>query len=186
MRVLDLGCSAVIVPGVQTKEQCEEAVAASLFPKPLAQVGGFDGFRGANPFVRAGRHGLEAPAAYHRSSNEQTLVIPLLETAEALANVEEIMQAEGLRVAAFGPFDLSVAMGFDGVRTPEVEAALMTGVRAALKYGVRPMLPVLDASEEETGNTLRRWRQEGVHVFTVGVDKALLGRTAKAFLQACR
>ena len=92
MRVLDLGCSAVIVPGVQTKEQCEEAVAASLFPKPLAQVGGFDGFRGANPFVRAGRHGLEAPAAYHRSSNEQTLVIPLPETAEALANVEEIMQ----------------------------------------------------------------------------------------------
>ena len=27
---------------------------------------------------------------------------------------------EGLKVVAFGPFDLSVAMGFDGVRTPEV------------------------------------------------------------------
>jgi len=30
------------------------------------------------------------------------------------------MQVEGLKVVAFGPFDLSVAMGYDGVRTEEV------------------------------------------------------------------
>ena len=38
-------------------------------------------------------------------------------------------QVEGLKVVAFGPFDLSVAMGFDGVRTPEVCAHGIDSVR---------------------------------------------------------
>ena len=38
-------------------------------------------------------------------------------------------QVEGLKVVAFGPFDLSVAMGFDGVRTPEVYAHPIDSVR---------------------------------------------------------
>ena len=53
--------------------------------------------------------------------------------------VGKYLQVKGLKVAAFGPFDLSVAMGYDGLRTPEVEELLMRGVRAALTHGVRPV-----------------------------------------------
>ena len=130
MRVLDLGASAVIIPGAQSKEDVEEALAAGMFPRPLAQGGG-GGFRGANPFVRAGSHGLEPPSGYHKRSNDEVLVIPLLETPSALENIEDIMRVEGLKVVAFGPFDLSVAMGYDGVRSKEVEDALMRGVQVS-------------------------------------------------------
>jgi 4-hydroxy-2-oxoheptanedioate aldolase len=132
MRVLDLGASAVIVPGVQSKSDVEQALAAGMFPRPLAQGGG-GGFRGANPFVRAGRHGLEPPPGYHKRSNDEVLIIPLLETPSAMENLETIMQVAGLKVVAFGPFDLSVAMGYDGVRTEEVEAALMRGVQVCIR-----------------------------------------------------
>ena len=62
----------------------------------------------------------------------------------------------------------------------------MRGVDVARQYGVRPMLPVLDLTAESTGETLKRWEDMGVRLFTVGVDKALLGRAAKGFLDACR
>ena len=191
MRVLDLGASAVIVPGALSKEDVEAVMAAGAFPKPVSQADGAasaarDGIRGANPFVRAGRHGLIPPSDYHRKSNEETVIIPLLETPAAFEQLPEIMQVEGIKVVAFGPFDLSVAMGFDGVRTSEVEACLMKGVEVARQYGVRPMLPVLDLTAESTGETLKRWEDKGVRLFTVGVDKALLGRAAKGFLDACR
>jgi 4-hydroxy-2-oxoheptanedioate aldolase len=117
MRVLDLGATAVIVPGALSKTDVQAALGAGQFTK---MPGCDSGFRGANPFVRAGRQGLQAPSDYHRTSNAQTLIIPLLETPSAMQNVEEIMQVEGLQVVAFGPFDLSVAMGFDGERTKEV------------------------------------------------------------------
>jgi 4-hydroxy-2-oxoheptanedioate aldolase len=119
MRVLDLGATAVIVPGILSKTEVQAAIGAGQFTK-TRMTDCDSGFRGANPFVRAGRHGLQVPSDYHRRSNAQTLIIPLLETPSALQNVEDIMQVEGLQVVAFGPFDLSVAMGFDGERTKEV------------------------------------------------------------------
>lgn len=124
MRVLDLGATAVIVPGALSKTDVQAALGAGQFTK-TRMSGCASGFRGANPFVRAGCHGLQAPSDYHRKSNAQTLIIPLLETPSALQNVEDIMQVEGLQVVAFGPFDLSVAMGFDGVRTKEVMPCLV-------------------------------------------------------------
>jgi 2-keto-3-deoxy-L-rhamnonate aldolase RhmA len=48
---------------------------------------------------------------YHRNSNEETVIIPLLETPAAFEQLPEIMQVEGIKVVAFRPFDLSVAMG---------------------------------------------------------------------------
>jgi hypothetical protein len=61
----------------------------------------------------------------------------------------------------------------------------MKGVEVARQYGVRPMLPVLGLTAESTGETLKRWEDMDLRLFTVGVDKALLGRSAKGFLDAC-
>ncbi len=87
-RVLDAGAYGVIVPMVNTVEEARAAVAACRY----APVGS----RSMGPVgvsARAGREG------YFSTANDKVLCIPMIETKQAVENVDEIAAVPGDRRA---------------------------------------------------------------------------------------
>ena len=135
-KVLDTGSSGIIVPGIETVEDAENAVLFSRF----APVGR----RGAGP-GRASGYGYD----FIRYSQESPLLILQIETKKAYADLEKITAVKGIDGVFVGPVDLSIALGLefswqneDCVRTVERikkradELKLITGIYSPLKREV--------------------------------------------------
>jgi 4-hydroxy-2-oxoheptanedioate aldolase len=98
-RVLDAGAMGVIIPMVNTVEQAERAVAACRYAP--------DGARSFGP-VRASR--VNGPN-YHPTANERVACIPMIETVEAVGNLDAILDVPGIDAVYVGPADLSLTLG---------------------------------------------------------------------------
>jgi 4-hydroxy-2-oxoheptanedioate aldolase len=72
------------------------------------------------------RASLYAGTDYGDHANVETIVMPMIETAEALRNLDEILSVDGVDAIYVGPSDLSLAMGLkprlDQTDPPVVEA----------------------------------------------------------------
>ncbi|MGB1386348.1 MAG: HpcH/HpaI aldolase family protein, partial [Ilumatobacteraceae bacterium] len=77
-KMLDAGCHGIIIPMVNTAEEARAAVRASRYA-PL-------GSRSWGPAVSAPRHG-----DYRVWADAHIAVIPMIETVEALNNVDDIL-----------------------------------------------------------------------------------------------
>jgi 4-hydroxy-2-oxoheptanedioate aldolase len=127
MKLLDAGCYGIICPMINTREQCEAFVGACRYPP--------HGYRSFGPT----RVRFYAGADYAEHANEEVLTFAMIETAEALANLDEIMSVPGLDAVYVGPADLSQSLGgapgADWEEGPVV-AALEQVLSAARKHGV--------------------------------------------------
>jgi len=127
-RALDAGAAGVVVPMVDDADQARAAVAACRYP-PL-------GGRSWGPL--AGAYGGSAPGA--REANAAVRVSVMVETAAALAAVDEIAAVPGVDEVFVGPFDLSLSLGRDVdelVADPAGDAPLRRVVAACERAGVR-------------------------------------------------
>src|SRR5262249_31906176 len=97
-RVLDAGADGVIVPMVSTAAEARAAVAACRYPPA--------GVRSFGP-MRADL-GLEMAQIEGRAC-----CFVMIETAEGLANVEQICAVPGLAGVYIGPADLSIGLGLN-------------------------------------------------------------------------
>src|SRR3990172_5682588 len=116
MKVLDAGAYGVVVPLVNNREEAERAVWAAKYPPA--------GGRSSGP----ARATLYAGNDYQAHSNEEIAVIVMIETAEGLANLDEILSVPGVDCAYMGPSDLAYAIGLQPTganRDPKPEAAAM-------------------------------------------------------------
>jgi 4-hydroxy-2-oxoheptanedioate aldolase len=127
MKMLDAGAYALICPMVNTREDAEKLVAATHYP-PL-------GSRSMGP-IRATLYG---GADYQPKANETIVVFAMIETRQALDNLDEILSVKGLDAVYIGPADLSLALGcnptFDDVDKPVAEAIDMILAKAK-EHGV--------------------------------------------------
>jgi 4-hydroxy-2-oxoheptanedioate aldolase len=127
MKILDAGVYGVICPMINTREQAEAMVAACKYP-PL-------GYRSFGP-VRAS---VYAGTDYVEHANDDIVVMPMIETAEALKNLDDILSTPGVDAIYVGPSDLSLALGcrprLDQTDAPVVEAQQKI-VEACKKHGV--------------------------------------------------
>jgi 4-hydroxy-2-oxoheptanedioate aldolase len=114
MKILDAGAYGIICPMISTAEQAEALVAACRYPPR--------GYRSWGP-VRAS---LYAGSDYGAHANDEILVMPMIETAEALKNLDDILSVPGIDAVYVGPSDLSLAFGceprLDQTDPPVVEA----------------------------------------------------------------
>jgi len=135
-RVLDAGAMGVIVPMVNTVEQAERAVAACRYAP--------DGARSFGP-VRAAR--VNGPD-YSSRANAEVACIPMIETTEALAHLDDILDVPGIDAVYVGPADLSLTLGlaplgdhddavFDGALTSIVAACDRRGIVAGIHANPR-------------------------------------------------
>jgi 4-hydroxy-2-oxoheptanedioate aldolase len=117
LQFLDSGVMGIMMPGVNTVEECEKLVRAMKYP-PLGQ-------RGLGP-VRAATYLMKmSQAEYVPFANSQVLVLPQLEDIAALPNLRAMARTEGVDGFIIGPRDLAMTMGFyDGPAHPEVNAVI--------------------------------------------------------------
>ncbi len=127
MKILDAGAYGVICPMINNRQQAEALVRASKYPPR--------GYRSFGP-VRAS---IYAGADYATHANDQLLVMPMIETAEALENLDDILSVPGIDAVYVGPSDLSLAFGvkprLDQTDAPVVEAQKKI-VAACKRHGI--------------------------------------------------
>ena len=164
---LEAGAMGVVVPHVATKEDAEKAVSYARFPTK--------GIRGADPTVRSAKYrtGDFNWDAYIRYSNEETMVIPLLEDKEFLENLEDILDVEGIDAVSFGPTDYAMSLGlnllydFNNARIVEAFEAVVEGAK-------KRNLPVLSAVNPCTVDQAKKLSEMGVKFQLFGTDIGLI------------
>ena len=169
-RVLDMGVGGVLVPQIRTADEVREAVAACKYP-PL-------GVRGTGP-RRPSRYGrLERD--YIRTGNEQTIAMAMIETIDAVHNIDEILAVDGLDAIISGPVDLATTMGLYGdFQQPAVQEALETVYAKARATGM-PFgdgRPIDDPLE---------WLQRGAQLLSLGDDEMFVRQGALAAVRRYR
>ncbi|WP_077001222.1 HpcH/HpaI aldolase/citrate lyase family protein [Variovorax sp. KK3] len=114
MKALDAGAYGVICPMVNTREDAQRLVAYTHYAP-----------RGTRSFgpVRALIYG---GADYPQQADDTIVTFAMIETAQALDNLDDILSVEGLDAVYIGPSDLSLALGcrpvFDDVDPPVAQA----------------------------------------------------------------
>ena len=134
MKSLDAGAYAIICPMVNTREDAQKLVAYSHYAP-----------RGSRSFgpVRANLYG---GADYPVHANDTVVAFAMIETAQALDNLDDILSVDGVDAVYIGPSELSLALGctpqFDDVDPPVAQAiahilarAKAHGVRAGVHNG---------------------------------------------------
>lgn len=132
-KALDGGAQGIVVPHVDNAEIAAAMVQHCRYP-PFGQRS----VTGSLPQVDFAALPLgEATAAI----NESTLVILMIETGEAVANVEQIAATTGVDVLLVGANDLSMALGIPGdLDHPQMIEALEAIVTACKNHGIFPGL----------------------------------------------
>ena len=99
---LDIGARGIIVPMVNTKADAEAMVRACRY-SPLGDR--------SNAGVRGDWGETKDYREYLDRVNEELLIIPMIETQQAIDNIDEILSVEGIDVFLIGPSDLSIELG---------------------------------------------------------------------------
>lgn len=168
MKVLDAGAYGVICPMVNTPEQAARFVSYLRYP-PVGQ-------RSFGPT----RAAFAAGSNYAAEANGEILAFAMIETAEAMSNLEAIAATPGLDGLYVGPADLSfslskgrLAPAFDR-EEPEMLEALHRIVAACRSSGIRAGLHC--GTPEYAARSIG-W---GFDMITVGSDSRLLAAAAAA------
>ena len=170
--VLDAGSLGVIFPFVETTQGAADAVAATCYPPA--------GKRGFGPFYAGSRWGLGL-REYAEQADDAILRVMMLESKDAVENVEEIMATDGIDVAFLAPFDLSQSLGVPGqFDSPVYLDALDRLEKATEQAGAIMGTLVLDA------DTAKAKLDRGYRFLMLGLDIALLEGAAKDILGQVR
>ncbi|KAI0181269.1 Pyruvate/Phosphoenolpyruvate kinase-like domain-containing protein [Hypoxylon sp. FL1284] len=101
-RALDTGIHGILIPMVNKAEDARAVVRLGKFP-PV-------GVRGqGSPFAYI-EHGFKTASEYISKANENIITMIQIETAEAVENVDEIVQVDGVDLLFIGPNDLALSL----------------------------------------------------------------------------
>ncbi len=135
LRFLDLGAVGIVFPHIKDAAGARAAVDAVRFP-PL-------GKRGVAPSTDASGYGVRMPFKdYIEHANRLLLPMMIVEEPEAVENIEEIVEVDGIAAVIIGQMDLCASMGFPGdPNAPEVLAAVEKVMGVCKDKGLPVCLP---------------------------------------------
>ena len=99
---LDVGARGIVVPMVNTPEEAVATVSFCKYP--------FDGVR-SSAGMRGEWGNFSDYREYMDAVNENLLILPMIETQEAMSNLDAIAGTPGVDVVLVGPSDLSINLG---------------------------------------------------------------------------
>jgi 4-hydroxy-2-oxoheptanedioate aldolase len=171
MKVLDAGAMGVIIPLVNTRAEAAAAIAACKYPPA--------GVRSFGP-IRAALYG---GANYVAEANDEVCCIVMIETAQGLENLEEIVATPGLGGVYIGPSDLAYALGLPP-RGDTDEPRHLEAVGKILAACKRAKVPcgIHTAGPDYTARRLAA----GFDFVTLATDAGLLMAAAAAGLATAR
>ncbi|MCP5025796.1 MAG: hypothetical protein GY929_05880 [Actinomycetia bacterium] len=153
-RLLDGGAMGIIFPMVNTRAQAEAAVDACRYSP--------QGSRSMGPIGAMTLHGGD----YFSRANDEVMVIPMIETAEAVSNIDDILSVEGVDTIYVGPSDLSLTLGLPpGMDNddPAFTDAITAIIDGCARHAV---VPGIHCSPELAGKR----HQQGFRMLSVGYD----------------
>ena len=153
-KMLDAGAEGVVVPMVNTVAEAEAVVRACRYPPDRSAL--LRARVGWPSYRRLRSHGEHVSIA----------VIPMIETAQAVQNIDDILAVPGIDAIYVGPADLSVSLGLppgNNDDRAEFTDALLTIVAACRRANV---VPGIHAS----GALTERRLQQGFQMITVSAD----------------
>ena len=161
---LDMGAMGILAPFINTADQAEEGARACRYPPT--------GIRGFGPH-RAAQYGLRTEE-YFATIDELVVFIALIETAEAVENIYEILAGEGVDTFIIGPVDLSISLGvpfdYESQIFQDAQARLAAAAhRAGKPAGIGIYRPAFDPQ------SLQRAIDDGFSVLLAGGDEPFLG-----------
>lgn len=161
-RVLDMGAHGVFLPLVRSRDDLERGMRFGRYPP--------EGVRGVGG-ERAVAWGLEYNEYLH-AANQETLIIPIIETQEAAENIDSILAVPGLEAILLGPADLSASYGYLGKwEGPGVADRVLDILNKAHRKDIAA--GVMSTSVRD--GILRR--EQGFKMIGLGSDAALLIRS---------
>jgi 2-keto-3-deoxy-L-rhamnonate aldolase RhmA len=160
-RALEAGASGVVVPMVRSAADVQGVVDALTFPPR--------GTRGLCPALRVPGYTVAGFQGYMRDSDAGLLVIPMIETVEAVEHIEEICALEQVRMLVFASGELAFAMG-DGpaMHTSAKVQAAQRAVQAAAERHAVALIggPILDPTPDSCAKAL----DDGISMLCIGID----------------
>jgi 4-hydroxy-2-oxoheptanedioate aldolase len=171
MKVLDAGAYGVICPMINTREDAQKLVHYTHYAP--------QGTRSFGP-IRASLYG---GPDYPEQANKTIVTFAMIETAQALDNLDSILSVEGLDAIYIGPSDLSLSLGckpvFDDVE-PKAQQAIEHIVARAKAHGV------VAGIHNGRADVARARVELGFRFVTLGSDARLLAAGSQELLGAMR
>ena len=171
MKALDAGAYGVIVPLVNNREEAERAVAACRYPP--------EGIRSFGP-IRGAMYGGRG---YVQEANTELACIVMIETAEALANLDEILSTPGVDACYIGPSDLAYALGMQPTGDNDDPEHVRTVNHIADRCRAHGVAIGIHTSSLKF---TQRYLEQGFHMITLGTDSAFMTRLARQELGQAR
>ncbi len=169
MRMMDAGADGIIAPMINNPAEAQAFVGAMRYP-PL-------GYRSYGPIRSNMLHG----STYYQQANDNIFAIAMIETQEAVDNLEAILATEGLDGVYIGPADLSISLGLEDLanyQNPKLIETVKHIVETAHRFdkfvGVHTMKVPHDP---------KLLTELGANFITPVNDSAVLGKSASALLE---
>lgn len=165
-QVLDIGATTLLVPMVESADTARALASATRYPP--------QGTRGVGSgLARSSRwNGYDD---YLHAANTTTCLLVQVETADALAQVDDIAAVDGVDGVFIGPADLAASMGHLGHATHhDVRLAIGDGIARIRRAG--KAAGILCADEA----LARHYLDLGVTFMAVGIDTTLLANASRA------
>jgi 4-hydroxy-2-oxoheptanedioate aldolase len=162
--LLDAGVRSFMFPYVQTVEEARRAVAATRYPPK--------GMRGYSGSTRA--NGFGRDRTYTATYEDDLCVIIQIESPQAVANIVEYGEIDGIDAMLIGANDLAANMGHLGNTShPDVVATFDEAARAIMATGKAAGFQFFDR------DMAKRLIERGLTLAAVGGDiKVILDGTA--------
>ena len=158
-RAIGSGIQNLLFADIRTKEDAQEAVAASRAETPQNR-----GLVGAAMRRDVG-YVLGAGSQMYVDQLEDGVVALMIEKQSAVENLETILSVPGVDMVQFGPADYSMSIGIPGQwNHPRVKEAHTYTIETALKKGIAPRVELADFRDVEP------YLKMGVKHFCIGWD----------------
>ena len=159
----------ILVPMVKTVDEAQAIVDATRYPP--------QGRRGWGP-LRASQYTVDNEDYFNRA-NDNILVFLLIETGEAVENLEAIGAVPGVDVLYIGMWDLCLSLGLNPLHMPHPETDAV--IERALEVGRKGDVAI--GFGESTPEGLQRCQAQGFTVLGYGPDYYLLLQAARTGLE---
>jgi 2-keto-3-deoxy-L-rhamnonate aldolase RhmA len=172
-QVLDAGAEGVIVPLVNTAEDARIAVRAAKYPP--------DGIRGF-AFCRANNWGADFDQ-YTTMANKNVAVVVMIESREAVKNIDEILSVKGVDGVFIGPYDMSGSYGITGQTShPNIKKACQIVVQSCKRHGKSAGIHIVKPTEDAICDAI----EDGFTFIALGIDTVFLNEGGNKALRIAR
>jgi len=172
MKVLDYGAYGIICPMVSNRSQAEKFVQACMYPPK-----GYRSFGPTRGFMYGG-------IDYVDHANDEILKIAMIETKEALNELDKIMSTPGLDGVYIGPADLSLAIeekpGFDKPDDHPTYEQVLNILNYAKKNNI------VAGIHNATPEYAKKMINIGFQIVTVGSDRIFMSNGAKSIISSIK